>query len=95
MVSLALVSVEKGEVVIGLLEPVTIGAVPIGAGTLLAPMGLLPEPDGMGYGAEADPELEGIGADATLELPGTDEVAMGLFTPVLRGAWVVGAAVLG
>lgn len=95
MVSPVLVSVVKGGVVIELPEPVPIGAVPTGAGTLPIPMGLLPEPDGIEYGAEADPELEGIGVDATLELPGTDEVVMGLFTPVLRGVWVAGAGVLG
>lgn len=73
---------------IELLKPVPIGAVPIGDGTLPIAMGLFPEPDGMGYGPEADTELDGIGADAALELPGTDEVAMGLFALVLRGAWV-------
>jgi len=72
--------------VIGLPEPVPTGAVPSGPGTLPIPMGLLSEPDWMGYGAEADPELERIGADATLELPGTDGPAVGVLTPVLRGA---------
>ncbi len=80
---------------VGLPDPVPVGAVPIGAGMLPTPMGLLPEPDEMGYGAEADPELEGMGPDTALELPATDEVAMGLFAPVPRGVWLAGAGVLG
>lgn len=73
------VSLEYGEVVVGLPDPVPIGAVPIGL------LSEAEEPDGVGYGAGAVSKLEGIEGDATLELLGTVEAEVEELTPVLRG----------